>query len=184
MDQTTDYSIAQKVIHWLMALLIMLDLFVAQKFGNIMQEFDRLESRADHGSLGTIVAILFLTRLYLRFRNGAPALPTNMSNWQIKLAQVAHLLLYILIGFLILSGLVTAANATNPILLFGAVDITIGQTTTDNFEFLRGFHEFATNAVIALIAIHFLAAMYHLLIAKDQTTQRMLKFWKRFTTPL
>lgn len=178
MTTRTDYSVGQKVVHWLMAILIMLDLFIAQKFGDVMEEADRLESRVDHGSMGTIVALLFIIRLVLRFRHGAPALPESMTPWQQKAASAAHLLLYLLIGFLIISGLATAVNATDPIALFGAIDITLGQTQGDAFTFFRQFHEFATNAVIALIVIHVLAALYHLVIAKDDSTKKMATFWK------
>lgn len=177
MTTRTDYSISQKVIHWLMALLIILDLFVAQKFGGVLEEADRLASRADHGSLGTIVAILFVLRLVFRFRLGAPALPVSMPAWQQRAARVGHGLLYFLIGFLILSGITTAINATDSIALFGAFDITSGQTDDSTFVFIRQFHEFATNAVIAIIVVHVLAALYHLLIVKDNLTSNMLKFW-------
>ena len=33
-----DYSVGQKVVHWLMSILIVLDLFVAQKFGRVMED--------------------------------------------------------------------------------------------------------------------------------------------------
>ncbi len=178
MSQPLDYSIAQKIVHWLMAILITLDLFVAQKFGNVMEQADRLESRGDHGSLGTIVASLFLLRLYLRYKNGAPALPVSMQGWQIIAAKLGHGLLYFFIGFLILSGLFTAMNATDPVALFGQFEITLGQIDKETFTFIRGFHEFATNAVIALILVHVLAAIYHWLVVKDDVTQKMMKFWK------
>ena len=61
-----DYSVGQKVVHWLMSILIVLDLFVAQKFGRVMEDWNRLESRIDHASVGMTVATLFLVRLYLR----------------------------------------------------------------------------------------------------------------------
>ena len=43
-----------------MALLIMLDLNIAQKFGGDMDTLDRLESRIDHSSMGLIIASLFI----------------------------------------------------------------------------------------------------------------------------
>lgn len=63
-----DYAVGQKIVHWLMAVFIMLDLFVAQKFGGVMTDVDRFDSRNDHSSLGTIVAALFIIRLYLRWK--------------------------------------------------------------------------------------------------------------------
>lgn len=181
MSERRDYSVGQKVVHWLMSILIVLDLFVAQKFGRVMEDWDRLESRADHATLGTIVASLFAICLYLRFKHGAPALPDNMPGWQIQAARLGHFALYFFIGFLVLSGSATAINATAPIALFGQFDIVLGQTDKGWFTTLRPFHEFATNAVIALIVFHVLAALYHHFIARDDSTLRMLKFWKSQT---
>ena len=177
MTESTDYSVGQKVIHWIMAFFIMMDLFVAQKFGGVMEDWDRLESRVDHGSLGSIIGVLFILRIILRIRHGAPSLPEGMPIWQEWAARTAHWLLYFFIGFLILSGLATAANATAPVPLFGALDIAIGQTEETTFQFVRQFHEFSTNSVIALIGIHVFAAIYHHFVAKDDSTSRMLRFW-------
>ena len=54
-----DYVKSQKIIHWMMAFLIMLDLVIAQKFGGEMELWDRLESRVDHATVGLIVTFLF-----------------------------------------------------------------------------------------------------------------------------
>ena len=53
----SDYLISQKVIHWLMAFLIILDLNIAQKFGGEMELWDRLESRVDHATVGILVTV-------------------------------------------------------------------------------------------------------------------------------
>lgn len=177
MTTRTDYAVGQKVLHWLMALLIMLDLVVAQKFGNPMEAWDRLDSRSDHASLGTIVATLFVLRIVLRLRHGAPPMNPQMSRWQARLAHWAHGLFYFLIGLLILSGIVTAVNAASPIPLFGVWDITLGQLNEETFGVLRPVHEFATNALIALIALHVVAALYHQFVLRDTSTINMLKFW-------
>ena len=178
MGERTDYSVTQKVIHWLMALLITLDLFVAQKFGNEMEEWDRLESRSDHASVGTILTLLFILRLYYRFKHGAPPLPTGMPPWQVTAARAGHFLLYFFIGVLIASGIATGMNAANPITPFGLADITLGQANEDTFALLRPIHEFATNAVIILAIGHVLAALYHHFVSKDDSTTRMLRFWR------
>lgn len=174
----SDYTVAQKVVHWVMGLLVMLDLFIAQKFGREMELWDRLESRSDHGTVGTVVALLFIARLYLRYRHGAPPLPPGMMKWQVQAAKAGHFLLYFFIGVLILSGLTTAMNAADPVSLFGVFDITLGRDTEEVFQRVRPVHEFATNAVIALIVLHIGAALYHHFVAKDDSTRRMLRFWR------
>ena len=83
-----DYVKSQKIIHWMMAFLIMLDLVIAQKFGGEMELWDRLESRVDHATVGLIVTFLIIFRLFPRYRHGAPSLPTSMSKWQIRAANL------------------------------------------------------------------------------------------------
>ena len=112
-----DYLKSQKIIHWLMAIAIMIDLNVAQKFGGEMQLWDRLESRADHATMGLIITFLLILRIILRYKYGAPSLPGSMSKWQILAAQAGHYGLYILMGALVLTGIISATYASDPDLI-------------------------------------------------------------------
>ena len=174
-----DYLRIQKIIHWLMSILIMLDLVIAQKFGGDMELWDRLESRVDHATAGMIVAFLFILRIILRYRYGAPSLPSTMPVWQTYMAKAGHYGLYFLMGLLIISGITTANFTTDPIIVFGLINLSSEVNNVEMFNLIRGVHEFATNAIIALISVHILAALYHHFIAKDDTTKNMLKFWTR-----
>jgi cytochrome b561 len=160
-----------------MAAAIMIDLNVAQKFGGEMQVLDRLESRADHATMGLIITFLLVLRIILRFRYGAPSLPKSMSKWQIIAAQVGHYGLYILMGALVMTGIISATYASDPILVFNSYDLAFANHNDNAFRTVRGIHEFCTNAIIALIFIHILAAIYHHFILKDKTTLNMSKFW-------
>ena len=175
-----DYRVIQKVLHWVMGIFIVLDLFVAQKFGGSMELADRLESRVDHASLGTTICILFILRIFFRLKYGAPALPGGMSGWQMRLAKVSHTGMYVLIACLFTTGILTAVNATDSLAIYGAFDVTAGNAEEDFFQYIRQFHEFFTNAVIAIIVLHVFAALYHHFALKDNSTVRMLKFWKRY----
>ena len=172
-----DYLKSQKIIHWLMAAAIMIDLNVAQKFGGEMQLLDRLESRADHATMGLIITFLLILRIVLRFRYGAPSLPNSMSKWQIIAAQAGHYGLYILMGTLVMTGIISAIYASDPILVFNSYDLAFANHNDNAFRIVRGIHEFCTNAIIALIFIHILAAIYHHFVLKDSTTSNMSKFW-------
>ena len=172
-----DYLKSQKIIHWLMAAAIMIDLNVAQKFGGEMQVLDRLESRADHATMGLIITFLLVLRIILRSRYGAPSLPNSMSKWQIIAAQAGHYGLYILMGTLVMTGIISAIYASDPILVFNSYDLAFANHNDNAFRIVRGIHEFCTNAIIALIFIHILAAIYHHFVLKDSTTSNMSKFW-------
>lgn len=174
-----DYRVAQKVLHWLIGIAIMLDLFIAQKFGGVMEDWDRFESRSDHASLGTLVAVFFAMRLYLRIKHGAPALPSDIPAWQTKLAHAAHWALYGLIGLLVISGMAAAINANSVISPFGLFAYGDGVGNADLFANIRIVHELATQAIIGLIVLHIVAALYHLGSKHHRhLTLRMLRFWR------
>ena len=172
-----DYYRIQKIIHWLMAIIIMLDLNVAQKFGGEMELLDRLDSRVDHATAGLIVTFLFILRLFIRYKYGAPALPSTMPHWQVVGAKIGHYGLYLLMGMLIVTGILSANLTSDPILVFGLINLSSETTNVEAFNSIRAIHEFSTNAIIAFILVHILAALYHQFFAKDHTTINMLKFW-------
>ncbi len=173
-----DYRVSQKIIHWLMAILIMLDLFVAQKFGGEMMTADRIASRSDHSSMGLIITILFVLRIFLRLKHGAPPLPTDLPAWHKLGAKLGHLGLYLLIGSLIITGMLSAVNANSAVEPFGLFAYGDGQGSEAFFTKVRWFHELTTKLIIGLIVIHILAAFHHIL-RKDGVGINMLKFWTR-----
>ena len=161
-----------------MAFVIMLDLNIAQKFGGEMELWDRLESREDHATMGLIITFLFLLRIVLRYRYGKPSLQSSMPKWQVIAAQIGHYGLYFLMGALMLTGIISANFASDPIMVFSYFDLAFANHNDELFLTVRGIHEFCTNAIIALIVVHILAAIYHHFIVKDATTINMLKLWK------
>ena len=173
-----DFTIGQKILHWLIAPEIIMDLFIAQKFGGVMEDVDRFESRSDHASLGTVVAVLFAIRLYLRLKHGAPALPDDLPEWQTRIAHAAHWALYGLIGLLILSGIGSAMNANSIVSPFGLFAYGDGSGGSSIYDLIRMVHEFATKAIIALIILHIVAALYHLVSKHRHLTLRMMMFWR------
>ena len=183
-----DYAVTQKVIHWLMGIFIMLDLFIAQKFGNFIGDSDgfiayynetRFASRVDHATMGYILTALFVLRVYFRNRHGGAELPVSMPQWQVWAAHLGHVGLYMLMSAVLLSGIITASAASQPIVIFGCFDVAFGAADENFFQAVRQIHELCTNLIIALIVIHVCAAFYHHFIARDHTTARMVRFWKR-----
>ena len=174
----SDFLKSQKIIHWIMAIIIMLDLNIAQKFGGEMDILDRLESRIDHTSMGLIITFLFILRVFLRYKYGSPGYPESMPRWQVISAKIGHYGLYFLMGGLVVTGILTARYATDPILAFNTLNLTTGNGDLQIYDAIRFFHEIFTNLIIAFVVIHILASLYHHFFAKDLTTINMIKFWK------
>lgn len=155
-----------------MAILITLDLVVARKFGGDLELWDRLESRVDHASLNIIVMCLFLLRVYFRRKHGLPSARDTI-NWKNTLSKITHRTIYLCMAALFITGLITAMNATNPLSVFGAVDVTIGNLDDGFFDFVRQFHEISTKIITALIVFHISAAFYHQIFLRDNVMSRM-----------
>lgn len=179
MNNATGYTVGQKIVHWLMAMFLLIDLTVAQQFGSQLALADRLQNREGHAAVGTIILVLFLIRIYLRRKHGAPALPATTPSWQSTAANLTHKGFYLLLTIVIATGIYAGMNVTSPLNWFGAVDIAVaGNLSEEHFQSVRVFHEWATKALIALILLHVLAAILHL-IQRDGRTTAMLAFWKR-----
>ncbi len=176
--ERVDYSIAQKALHWVIAILIIADLIFAQEFSTIMADADRFELRNNHATVGIIIAVLVAVRLYLRLRNGAPALPVDMPGWQKSLSRFVHWAFYVLIGILALTGISSTFFADSVVMPFGLISLGDGVGSGLPFYPIRGFHEAMTMVLKILIFLHVLAALYHLVIRRDGVAGRMLKFWK------
>jgi len=100
-----------------------------------------------------------------------------MPKWQALSAWAGHYSLYLLMGTLMLTGIISAIFASDPIVVFGSYDLAFAKHNTDFFLAVRGIHKFCTNAIIARILVHVFAAIHHHFIAKDITTLNMTKFW-------
>ena len=82
-----------------------------------------------------------------------------------------------------LSGILSAIFASHPIQVYGLYDLAFANHNAEFFNTIRGFHEFCTNALIAIIFIHIAAAIYHHFVVKDETMINMTKFWITKRTP-
>ncbi|NLS16506.1 cytochrome b [Rhizobium sp. P40RR-XXII] len=113
MPARSAYSIPQRILHWLMALLIFFNLL----FPDGMNAWRHLvrngqtPSSADiasaniHAYAGIAVLLLAIVRLAVRFSSNVPATPDDQPAFLHYLAQLTHVLLYVLIFAMPLSGM-------------------------------------------------------------------------------
>lgn len=107
------YSISQRLLHWGVALLVLFNLL----FPDGMNAWHRLirhgqtptpddiSSANIHAYVGIAILILAVARLVLRWQNGVPAEPAGQPLILHLLAKTAHFLLYALLFFMPISGM-------------------------------------------------------------------------------
>lgn len=167
---TARYDRVSAAIHWLTTLLIL----VAIPVIFIAEEADRetgLQLVFFHKSLGITVLGLTVLRIIWRIGHPAPALPP-MPALQVLATKAVHLGLYALMLGLPVTGYMLSSKSPFPLMWFGVElpKLGIPEATA---EAANEVHEVLGFVAIALIVLHFAAALYHQFGMRDQLLQRM-----------
>jgi cytochrome b561 len=160
----TRYPRALIVVHWLVALLLIGALAVGktQLDGADNADPAKIASLKIHMQVGGVILLLLVLRIVLRLRGPNP--PTAG-----VLSGVAHGLLYIGIAAMLGSGIAMSLGYGLPGILWGGA----GPLPAAFEGPARAVHGYVAGGLIALIALHVLAALYHALIRKDGIMARM-----------
>jgi cytochrome b561 len=164
-------------MHWIVAALIIATFGLGLWMGEVPARADRPFYFAIHASLGITLLVILVLRIGWTVLNPAPAAVAGTSPLQHAAARFTHLALYVLTLATVLIGWLLSGVKTTPIvpLAFGVVPMPSPLALSHSVEdFLEEAHEFAAYALIALAAIHMLAALWHHYILRDNTLRRML----------
>ena len=126
-----------------------------------------------HKSIGITLGALILARVLWRLAHRAPPLPAAMSRWERIAAKATHLLLYVCMATMPLTGYLGSSFTKYPILYFGTRLPHWGWDAPALKELCSQVHLTTVVIFIALIALHIAAALKHWLIDRDGTFERM-----------
>jgi cytochrome b561/polyisoprenoid-binding protein YceI len=115
------YATVAIVLHWLIALAIMVQVSLAWRMGGKTPEGFALTQL--HKSIGITILILSIVRLGWRLANPPPPEPAGLAVWERSLSLVVHWGFYIIMIGMPLTGwlMVSTSPTAIPTLLFGAV---------------------------------------------------------------
>ncbi|QWP79287.1 cytochrome b [Lysobacter sp. K5869] len=166
-----------RVLHWLMALMILTMLFVgAGMVASVSERHAWL--LALHKPLGIAILALAVLRLALRLWRRPPPLPRELSAAQRFAAQASHWLLYASMLAMPLIGWAMLSAGGYPIELGGGVRLpAIAPFDPSWFAALRWLHRTLAYALFGLVLLHLGAALHHGLIRRDGVLRSML--WRR-----
>lgn len=160
-------------MHWLLALVLFFMLIA----GSLMlaetpnSDPEKINALAIHMGLGISILVLTLARLFIRLRTGAPAPLEGTTEKQERLVKITHVLLYLGVIVMGVSGIATALAADLGNIVFFGSDAPLPEDFADFLPFT--VHEIVSSALIALISLHILAAIYHQHFLKDGIMSRM-----------
>jgi len=181
----SDYSGFAKLLHWLIALVIAgmvgLGLYMTGVEGDFQYKLWLYQL---HKSFGVSLFALVAVRLAWRQISPPPPMPAAMPGWERRAAHVAHAGLYLLMFAMPLSGWarVSASPLSVPTNVFGLFNLphipwlaSLPGETKEAWEpVFRSTHEILAWTLVALVAIHAVAALRHKFILRDDVMRRML----------
>jgi cytochrome b561 len=169
-------------MHWLMAVLLVIALAGASRVLVKIPNSDpmKIQGLRQHFAGGILLLTLMVIRLVVRVRTAHPARAFTGNPFLDRLAWLSHRLLYVLVFGQAGSGLVLALQAGLPGILFSGH----GALPPDFWVFpVRSVHYVISRMLMAVIALHVAAALYHAFFLRDGLLQRM-SLGKRFAPSL
>jgi cytochrome b561 len=167
------FSILQRVLHWLMAILVLAMLFVGVSMVSTLKP-GFLTLIAIHKPLGIAILVLAVLRLGVRWGLGAPALPDDLPRAQALAAKLSHVVLYALLIVMPLVGWGMLSAGGYPVVLYGSLHLPEILPHDDQlYAILRMTHTVLAYLFFAAILLHVAAALFHALIRRDGVFRAM-----------
>jgi len=169
------YSPVSLALHWIIALAILAQVLLITAHENtegaLSGQFVML-----HKSLGITILVLTLARIGWRLAHPAIPLPAEMPRWEKLAARATHVLFYVILIAMPMTGWLASSAAGREIAWFGLFDWPLlpvggGRETAGRF---MEVHEVVMKGLYVLIALHVLGALKHQFINRDNVLHRMI----------
>jgi len=172
-DEGKDYDNVAIALHWLTALLVIIQFALGQTWGWFSRPTHHLMV-ATHMSFGIILTLVVLARVVWRFVLGHRA--ASIESGLIRIASTTvHYLFYILLLTEAVLGFFSRWEGNEAMSFFG---IQIPPPFTGSGQKvahqLQDIHNWVGWAIVILAVGHALAALYHYYFLKDRVLGRML----------
>jgi len=157
-------------IHWLTLLLFAGTYFAGSTLDGLEQRAAKLTLYPYHFLAGSLVLLLTLLRAWMRLRDGAPPPAEAGGAIATRASLLMHKLLYALLILLPLSGLVMIFQTG---VLAALIANDPARLPDLEKSLLHDAHGTIATVLLATVALHFAAALFHQFVLKDALLRRM-----------
>ncbi|MBL8523633.1 MAG: cytochrome b [Betaproteobacteria bacterium] len=171
----TRYTGTAKVLHWLIALMILTAFGVGFYMTGLKFSPEKLKLYNWHKWAGVTIFMLVVLRVLWRLTHKPPPLPDTMPTIQKFAAHFGHGLLYFFMIAIPLSGWLMSSAKGFQTVWFGVLPLPdLLEKSEDLGKTLELVHRWLNYTMIATVAGHAAAALKHHLIDRDDILRRML----------
>lgn len=171
------FGLVSKLLHWLTAISVF-SMFALGYWMVDLTYYSQWYQTAPHWheSIGVVLLIATIFRVVWRFYN-APPQPVVSHSKSVKLAsKITHVVLYILLFVLMVSGYLISTADGRAIDVFNWFSVFGLGELIENQEDIAGLiHEYLAYTLVTFSLLHGAAAIKHHFIDKDSTLIRMIK---------
>lgn len=161
-DPVRRYSNVAVTFHWVTAALVVIQATLGFWFDNIEPGPQRTELFTWHKTIGPLILVIVLARLWYRLRNPPPPFTPELPRWERIAAVWNHRLFYFLLIVMPLLGLTAVSAQTDgpfTTLAFGIPFPVIPGVSEEFGETAGDLHALLALVLVGLIVVHIAAAL-------------------------
>jgi cytochrome b561 len=168
----TRFALPSRVLHWLMAPMVIVQLLIGVTMIASLTYYPLL--LAIHRPLGILILAFAAVRLGNRFVHRLPPFLATMSPLERRIATWSEYTLYALLFVQPLTGWAMLSAARFPITLVGPLRLPgIAPHDVDVYAVLRECHDVFAFLLFATFTAHMCAVLFHTLVLRDRLLDRM-----------
>uniref|UniRef100_UPI0035CB4F3E cytochrome b n=1 Tax=uncultured Sphingomonas sp. TaxID=158754 RepID=UPI0035CB4F3E len=175
MNDRERYDGVARALHWSTVGALILQFAVAWTMPDIHRGVAPVGLIAWHLSIGTAILLLVVARLIWRLTHRPPPAPTSLSLALQWVSRLTHAGLYALLIALPVLGWANASARGYAVMLFGIFPLPPLSASGSPLGMALGdVHQTAAIALLVVVGLHVLGAVYHAVVVRDRTLQRMV----------
>ena len=168
----TEYGIISKLLHWLSAILLLIQIPLGFYLVDLDFGEERLSIENIHVIIGLLIFYLVIIRLLNKILNPTPKLDPSIFKGQKFIAKLNHILLYVAILSITISGILKKLfNGETLVIFFKEIKIQDNFALADQFY---NIHIFSNYSILALITLHVSAVIIHKLFFNENLLKKIL----------
>jgi cytochrome b561 len=172
---TKGYTGTAKALHWTIVALLIAQFVFAWTMPHIGRNTPVSTIISLHFTFGIIILAVAVVRLIWRLTHAEPPPEDGLPPWQVLTAHLVQWALYLLLFVVPILGWINASWRDMPIVMFGLTLPKLVATRAAGFGWTGDVHGLLANyLMLALVALHVAAALYHYFFRGDGVLQRML----------
>ena len=174
LDGRLIYSPAAKFFHWLTVLLIAAQITLGWTMPGAHRGMPPTLLNDLHMTIGFTLLAVIVLRFAWRSAYGVPEFEAGTPLWQARAANAMHLSLYVLVLVFIMTGWANATFHKWPIRILWVIPVPPLFPQLALVRTIGHLHNILVWVLLALVAGHITAALWHHVVMRDRTLRRML----------